>query len=266
MASGSGVAMDVGNDDQETNKNRGLECSRVSRSNQKKFPEIPTMTWEELFELQSRSSPCGTKKEELYSNVETRPRNLILVDVRTPTEFQVSTIPGAVSLQQFEKEIIPSVSSDVKVVTFCTIGFRSGLEARRLLNIYPERITRENIFHLEGIVSYTHSQNTSSKISSRSIVNNSSKIASTSHDTERKSFMPLICPHTGEPTRRVHTFSKTWDYTNEGGLNHEGFYYQPVYFPKPVFMINMAKSVCRTIYVQISVWFSQVLSSKNSIM
>lgn len=52
----------------------------------------------------------------------------VLIDVRSPAERAISTIPGALSVEVYEAE-----APDGPVVTFCTIGARSGDYAARLL-------------------------------------------------------------------------------------------------------------------------------------
>lgn len=54
---------------------------------------------------------------------------LILVDVRSPAERDVSVITGAISLAELEQlRPIPKV----RVIVYCTIGLRSGHAARAL--------------------------------------------------------------------------------------------------------------------------------------
>jgi len=70
-------------------------------------------------------------------------------------------IPNATTLDQLEanlnanrndKHASSSSPSEVHVVvTYCTIGYRSGLEAQRLRDQY-----NLNVRNLDGIVSYTH--------------------------------------------------------------------------------------------------------------
>ena len=79
---------------------------------QAEFPEVEDISLEELFEALDSDGPP------------------ILVDVRTAAERRVSTIPGAISQREFE-----SLRSDLgarAVVTYCTIGYRSGLYADEL--------------------------------------------------------------------------------------------------------------------------------------
>lgn len=76
------------------------------------------MTWNELFQLQQESEAATTRTTTATNTTthETAENRLILVDVRTDPEFEVSTIPGAVSLRQFEEDMISSIPSNTKVV------------------------------------------------------------------------------------------------------------------------------------------------------
>ena len=56
--------------------------------------------------------------------------NVLLIDVREESEQRVSTIPGAITFSTFEKE--KQHYKDRVIVTYCTIGLRSGLCAEEL--------------------------------------------------------------------------------------------------------------------------------------
>jgi rhodanese-related sulfurtransferase len=58
-------------------------------------------------------------------------RQPLLVDVREPHEQAVSMLPGAISRQAFERD--RERHRDRLIVTYCTIGVRSGLYARQLI-------------------------------------------------------------------------------------------------------------------------------------
>lgn len=55
---------------------------------------------------------------------------LVLVDVRSAAEQAISRIPGAITREEFEAN--PPTPEEVTVVTYCTVGYRSGLYAREL--------------------------------------------------------------------------------------------------------------------------------------
>lgn len=106
-----------------------------------------------------------------------------LVDVRSDPERDVSVIPGSISLSEFEEMVAPNISDDALVVCYCTIGFRSGLEARRLNERY--KLTGR-VRNLDGIIAYTHAQQSDSSLH-------------------------LVNGTTGEFSDRVHIFGSRWD-------------------------------------------------------
>ena len=75
---------------------------------------------------------------------------VVLVDVREPREREVSMIPGALSSQEFERNI--DKYKDRTIVVYCTIGFRSGIYAEKLQN------TDLTMLNLRGsILAWVHS-------------------------------------------------------------------------------------------------------------
>lgn len=75
------------------------------------FPEVQEISAHEL-------------KERLEQD------ELVVVDVRSPAERAVSMIKGAISSAEFERN--RGQYENVTVVTYCTIGHRSGLYAKEL--------------------------------------------------------------------------------------------------------------------------------------
>ena len=60
--------------------------------------------------------------------------SFILVDVRKDTEIAVSQIPGALSLDEFNSKYKANgPPKDATVVAYCTIGYRSGKFAEKLI-------------------------------------------------------------------------------------------------------------------------------------
>ncbi len=59
--------------------------------------------------------------------------NLLILDVRTPEEFRIGALVGAMSLP-LEKvpEFIPRLYDNTTIVSYCTVGYRSGLVAVKL--------------------------------------------------------------------------------------------------------------------------------------
>ena len=102
------------------------KCYQIVHSYQRRFPAVPSLSWSDW---------------EALNNPK------ILVDARTRAEQQVSMIPGAVPLQDLK------LDGNVQIVgVYCTIGYRSGLEATRLQDVHPQL----QVYNLDGIVAYTH--------------------------------------------------------------------------------------------------------------
>ena len=56
--------------------------------------------------------------------------DFVVIDVRSPKEYEVSLIPGAITKQQFEQD--REQYAGVTAIPYCTIGGRSGRYAREL--------------------------------------------------------------------------------------------------------------------------------------
>lgn len=85
-----------------------------------------------------------------------RKDNIILVDVRTVPEREVSTIPGSVSQQEFESKYLHKkvCIDDMMIIPFCTVGYRSGKYCNKLVEL-----GYHNVGNGEGIIMWTHHGN-----------------------------------------------------------------------------------------------------------
>lgn len=151
----------------------GAGCSRRPElTDAEKLRQI-----EEQYEKYREEFPevQDTSVAELLPLLDNRP--LVIVDVREESERQVSQIPGAVSSESFEKN-----RNDYRghlVVTYCTIGARSGRFAAKL--------SREgfDVVNLRGsILAWAHA--------GQPVVNQQG------------------------PTNRVHVYGPTWDLLPDG--------------------------------------------------
>ena len=79
---------------------------------QEGFPDVPEVGPEEL----SQAMEDG---------------QTVVVDVREPREWDVSRIPGAIALDTFESN--QAQYKDRPIVAYCTIGYRSGQFAQRMI-------------------------------------------------------------------------------------------------------------------------------------
>ncbi len=68
----------------------------------------------------------------------------VFVDIRSRREQQVSMIPGAITLKEFEKRFDENRLGDTLYIAYCTVGYRSGLFAEKY------RAKRVNVMNLRG--------------------------------------------------------------------------------------------------------------------
>lgn len=112
----------------QDDRRRALEgmVSQVGR----RFPDVKTIS-------------AAALSERLPAN------DTVLVDVRSPAERAVSTLPGAITPEEFEGQL--EEPGDRTVVAYCTVGARSSKYARRM--------SRKGVpvLNLEGsLLAWTH--------------------------------------------------------------------------------------------------------------
>ncbi|MDH4042974.1 MAG: rhodanese-like domain-containing protein [Gemmatimonadota bacterium] len=88
-----------------SDEDRRERIARVFKKNARKFSSVPVMSVDEALRRHGEG-------------------NIVLVDVRSPTEQQVSMAEGAITAGEFERT--QAVHTGKTVVTYCTVGFRSG--------------------------------------------------------------------------------------------------------------------------------------------
>lgn len=97
----------------------------------------------------------------------------VFIDARSDAERAVSTLPGAITVEQFTA--VPGRYAGKTAVAYCTIGYRSGLLAQKL--------NRQGlpVANLEaGLLGWLHAGGT-------------------------------LVDATGAPTKQVHVYGRTWD-------------------------------------------------------
>ncbi|MFK7929966.1 MAG: rhodanese-like domain-containing protein, partial [Myxococcota bacterium] len=100
--------------------------------------------------------------------------DLVLVDTRPLEERKVSILPGAISLEAFEQN--RSDYGNRQVITYCTVGVRSGIAANKL------RKDGVDVLNFKGsILAWTHADG------------------------------PLVTPD-GTSTRQVHVYGPRWNF------------------------------------------------------
>ena len=201
---------------------------------ERKWPIIPRLSVEKLVQL-----------------LETSADAVLLLDVRTEQERHVSMIPTAIPLKSLMKYQQKLLDPDVAVVVYCTIGYRSGMEATRLLHRYPALDGR--LFNLEGIVAYTYACNSTSttKINAKINTKINTNTNSTVQEETAVGARNLVDPVTKKSTRRVHTFGSMWSLADGE--------YQPVYFSPPNLLLRLGQVGSRIVvrFVQRTVHYTR---------
>ena len=91
-------------------------------------PKIETIETKELDALLSKQREQEEKAKESGENAAAP--DFVVVDVRSEKEVKVSVIPGAITKEQFEKDI--EKYRDRVVIPYCTVGGRSTAYAKQL--------------------------------------------------------------------------------------------------------------------------------------
>ena len=120
---------------------------------------------------------------EIDVALENLPENALLVDVRSDEEWEVSRIPGALTLEEYQKKLdSQTLTKDSTVYFYCTIGYRSGKAAEEW---------REKGFKsynlVGGVLNWAHA----------------------GHHF-------VIDPLKKDSTKRVHVYGKSWNYLPSG--------------------------------------------------
>jgi len=217
----------------QTSNLKKQKCEEMTKFYLSRFEDIPILKSEKYLRQRLGTSTCISSCTSKHTSGSCECIDYLLVDVRTKVEQEASMIPSAMTLQEFEHKMISegtgAVIGDEKIiVTYCTVGHRSGMEARRICDVY--NIPNDRIMNLDGIVSYTHACKTIIEEQK----SQEQKILMTDMDTQNKqqhqqqqqkqsqsykynseSTMFLINPKTKSETNVVHTFGKTWDYIDD---------------------------------------------------
>ena len=229
------------------------EAETTSLKYQSLFPEIQPLSSRDLLHdtlSHAQSSPTNNNNTPQWT---IHGKKVILVDVRSRPEREVSMISGAISIDEFRNEVLPSLlrslddglqlddeqphhhsrQNGIVVATYCTIGYRSGVEARKLVSDYPsvfsnhdddsddsntsddEEVDRPiKIYNMDGIIPFANS--------------------TLDEEIQNNTTLPplLIEPISKQSTNRVHVYGSAWEkylLTQEGIL-------EPVVFSKIHFL------------------------------
>ena len=112
---------------------RSIEWAVVKWTLRNRFPQVQWITTGELSQwLQDK-----------------RRQPPVLLDVRTPEEWEVSHLPGArrVDPDADPAEVMKDVANDSPIVTYCAVGYRSAEMVERL-----QKAGFSNVRNLEGSI------------------------------------------------------------------------------------------------------------------
>lgn len=132
-----------------------VECQKHENS----FPDVRVMQPAELSALLAAGKP------------------VTLLDCRTPEERAVSTLRGAIAPDELRDAL--AKPDPGPLVVYCTVGYRSSLEARRIA-ASPSLAPAAGVFSMPGVLAWAHAGG------------------------------ELVDPATGESTRRLHCFGEKW--------------------------------------------------------
>jgi len=198
--------------------------------------------------------------KDLHSKLQQNEK-VILVDVRMPEEQKVSMIPGAVTKEIFEVEILPNLVDEANtaketcplVVPYCTVGYRSGMYCRELTRTH--KLDKQNVMNGEGVIMWTFDAGALARPLSGASAGRAPSLqeVSRTEDGLVQSFgagdadcrSPIEC-------REVHVYGKTWDFAAEG--------FHTVYFSNAGGARRFLASKCKAKPVATaSLWFGTLL-------
>lgn len=148
----------------QTLSSRKETLRRMYDESQKGFPAVQDITCKQLQDLLQASDP------------------VVLVDVRSPDEQEVSVLPGNV-MRKEDFDGHQQEWANHTIVTYCTIGARSGKYAQQLIDQGVPQV-----YNLRGsIIAWT-----------------------------QEGYSLVKGDNSQTPTTEVHTFGKQWDLVGDG--------------------------------------------------
>ena len=106
------------------------------------FSSCAQKTFDEKMESLYKNTVPLIKSTELSEK-----KDVILLDVRSPKEFEVSHIEGAIMIDydNFKKSDVSKIDKDQEVIVYCSVGYRSERLGERL-----QKMGFENVKNLYG--------------------------------------------------------------------------------------------------------------------
>ena len=98
----------------------------------------------------------GIQTNELNDKIQNN-QNVFLVDCRRPDEYSVSRIPNATNIHfkcsdEDLKSALEDLDENVTIVNYCSLGYRSGVMTKRILDLGLDNVSKERVYNLEGSI------------------------------------------------------------------------------------------------------------------
>ena len=98
----------------------------------------------------------GIQTNELDDKIQNN-QNVFLVDCRRPDEYSVSRIPNATNIHfkcsdEDLKSALEDLDCNVTIVNYCSLGYRSGVMTKRILDLGLDNVSKERVYNLEGSI------------------------------------------------------------------------------------------------------------------
>ena len=98
----------------------------------------------------------GIQTNELDDKIQNN-QNVFLVDCRRPDEYSVSRIPNATNIHfkcsdEDLKSALKDLDENVTIVNYCSLGYRSGVMTKRILDLGLDNVSKERVYNLEGSI------------------------------------------------------------------------------------------------------------------
>lgn len=158
--------------------------------------------------------PTAELRQELGASRAEGSRRVILVDCREQEEQRTSMIPGAITKDAFESEVLPGLmdqrgSEEPLVVPYCTIGYRSGMYCRELV----QQRGLKNVRNGEGIIMWTFDGDGLVKPCPGEVPSRAPPLPGAVPDEKPVEEQEQL---TATLAREVHVYGKPWDMAAEG--------------------------------------------------
>lgn len=112
-------------------------------------PKAAGQFTEQEFEEMATQMAKGTVTDISTQTLKLEQKNIVLLDTRERKEYEISHIPGAiwVGYDNFKMKRLKGIPKDARVVTYCSVGYRSERIGERL-----QKAGYQNVSNLKGSI------------------------------------------------------------------------------------------------------------------